>query len=184
MKLASLLTASCLLAYSSTAASAQTRLPAPSVGRLAAEVVVGTAAIPLGFVAGGLLARRLARAFGASEAAASATARTGGGAGAALAAAAGVSAIGSRGPATGSFLASLGGAVGGGLVSYTLVRINRRPADAGETWRCGTACRVSALAIALLPATGATIAFNASRRREQAELGSPLPWRYSMTFTP
>ena len=146
-------------------ASAQTPAPAVGVARIAGQVTVGTLMIPIGFVAGGLLSRQVARTFGASEATASAVARGGAGAGAALLGAAGVTAIGSRGAATGSYLASLGGAVGGGLASYALVRLNKRH-SLDEGWQCGLVCRASVVAIALLPATGATVAYNASRRRE------------------
>lgn len=145
--------------------NAQTTAPPIGVARVAGQVTVGTLLIPIGFVAGGLISRQVARTFGASETTASAVARAGAGTGSALLGAAGVAAIGSRGAATGSYLASLGGAVGGGLASYALVRLNKRH-SLDEGWRCGPLCRASVVAIALLPATGATFAYNASRRRE------------------
>lgn len=146
------------------AASAQGESPSGGLGRLAGQITAGTLTIPVGFLAGGLLSRQLALSFGASADAASATARVGAGVGAALFSSAAVAAVGSRGPATGSYLASLGGVAAGGLASYALVRMNRRGDNAA--FRCGALCRVSVVALALLPATGGTIAFNASRQRE------------------
>ena len=116
----------CAVSLCSARLTAQTAAPPIGAARIAGQLTAGTLLIPVGFVAGGLLSRQVARTFGASEATASAVARVGAGSGAALLGALGVYAVGSRGVATGSYLASLGGTVGGGVASYALVRINKR----------------------------------------------------------
>lgn len=131
---------------------------------VSAQIAAATLAIPVGFVAAGLTTRAVARALGASPDVASLAARVGAASGAALLDAGVVTAIGSRGPAGGSFPAALAGTVAGGLGSYLLIRLGKR-AYRG-TRRCGAGCIASAVTIALLPATGATLAFNATRRRE------------------
>lgn len=133
-------------------------------GTISAQVVGATLAIPVGFVAAGLTTRAVARALGASPDVASLAARVGAFSGAALLDAGVVTAIGSRGRAGGSFPAAIAGTVAGGLGSYLLIRLNKR-AHRGMR-RCGAECIASALTVAVLPATGATLAFNATRRRE------------------
>ena len=71
--------------------------------------------------------------------------------------------IGNAGPhATGSYAASLGGAVVGGLGSWALVRLNQ-PAGRRDQ-PCHVLCVASTAAIFLLPSVGATIGYNLSRR--------------------
>lgn len=137
---------------------------APDVGaaRFATQVSLGTLALPAGFMTAGLVARSIANSLGASESAARRAAYVSGAAGALAATAGVVSALGSAGPVRGSFPVAVGGGAGGVLLSYALVTLNRRTSP-GSTHRCGAVCKATVVAIALLPATGATLAFNATR---------------------
>lgn len=157
-----------ILAISSApAALGAQRVERPSLSpvRVGGELVLGVAAMPLGFVGGGLAARAVARRVGADDDVASRVGYAGGYAGAALATAAAVTFVGTRGNQTGSYASALGGAVVGGLGSFALVRLNRRPDE--DDRPCGIGCTAAAAAVFLLPALGSTIAFNASRRYER-----------------
>ena len=147
-------------------AGAQRDTPPLSGGRVAAQVVVGALGTPIGFVAGGLLTKRVARAAGAGDDAASRAGDLGGWTGAALATAAGPRIIGARGPVTGSYWAAVGGAVAGGVGSYLVVRLNERAED-DEPRPCRVRCVASSAAVFLLPSIGATVGFNLSRRYER-----------------
>jgi hypothetical protein len=159
-----LLPAAALVPLARTAAQSGT--PPLNGGRLAAEVAVGALGTPIGFVAGGVLTKRVALAFGASDDAASSVAYAGAWTGAALGTAAGPRLIGARGPVTGSYWAAVAGAVTGGLGSFLLVRLNNRGPD-DEPRACRVRCVVSTAAIFLLPSVGATVGFNLSRRYER-----------------
>jgi len=133
-------------------------------GRVAAQVAVGTLALPVGYVGGGLATRQVARWLGASDDAASRAANVGAYAGAALATAGAVSLIGARAAGAGSFPAAVGGAAVGGATSALLVHVFRRPNDA-PVKACHVGCVLASAVIALLPSAGATAAYDVSRRR-------------------
>lgn len=135
-------------------------------GRVALQVGTGALLTPIGFVAGGLTTRWVARRFGASDDAASRAAYVGAWTTAALATAAGPTFVGSRGRVTGSYLAALGGAVAGGAFSFVLVRLNDRKGDAADP-PCRIVCAVSAVAVFLLPAIGATVGYDLTREYEK-----------------
>jgi hypothetical protein len=142
-------------------ARAQQVKPEAGGGLIAAQIAGGTAALPIGFIGAGLLARQVARAAGADMETAATIARISATAGAAASTAATVTALGSQGAVSGNYSRALAGAVAGGLASYMLVKLPRW-ADGRD--RCGAICRLSVAAIVLLPASGATIAFNPTRR--------------------
>jgi hypothetical protein len=132
-------------------ARAQQVKPEAGGGLIAAQIAGGTAALPIGFIGAGLLARQVAATIARISATAGAAAST----------AATVTALGSQGAVSGNYSRALAGAVAGGLASYMLVKLPRW-ADGRD--RCGAICRLSVAAIVLLPASGATIAFNPTRR--------------------
>lgn len=143
-------------------AAAQRGQPAVTGGRIAAEVAAGAAAMPVGFLGGGLASRWVARRFGAGDDVASEVGLVGGYTFAALATAAPPTLIGQAGRhATGSYLAALAGTVVGGLGSLALIRLNRQK---GEPKPCRIVCAVSFAGVILLPSAGATTGFNLSRR--------------------
>jgi len=143
-------------------ATAQQGQPAVTGGRIAAEVAAGAAAMPVGFIGGGLATRWVARRFGAGDDAASEAGLVGGYTIAALATSIPPTLIGQAGRhATGSYRAALAGTVIGGLGSFALIRLNRQT---GEPKPCRIVCAVSFAGIILLPSAGATTGFNLSRR--------------------
>ncbi|MDQ6885979.1 MAG: hypothetical protein M3068_01660 [Gemmatimonadota bacterium] len=145
--------------------AAPARTPPLSIPRVGLEVATGLVGTPLGFVGGGLVARGIALRLGASEERASNVASAGALAGTALGAAVGPTLVGTHGPTTGSYIASVAGAAAGELGSALLVRLNDR--GEGESGPCRVRCVVSAAAIVLLPSVGATIGFNLSRRGQR-----------------
>jgi len=152
------------LLIGSARAEAQRRgQPAVTGGRLLAEVAAGTAAMPVGFIGGGIATRWVARRFGASDDAASSAGLVGAYTIAAFATAVPPTLIGQAGHhATGSYLAALAGTAIGGLGSLALIRLNRQR---GETSRpCHIVCAVSFAGVILLPSVGATTGFNLNRR--------------------
>jgi hypothetical protein len=118
-------------------------------------------------VAGGLATRWVARRLGASDGRASQLADAGKYAGIALFTAAPPALLGARGPGSGRYVAALGGAVAGGLGSALAVRLGRaRYGDRdGRERACTLGCKLAAAAAFTLPSVGATVAYNASRRR-------------------
>jgi hypothetical protein len=146
-------------------AGAQERLPALGAGRVAAQVVGGAAAIPVGYVAGGLATRTVARAFGASDQTASHAADVGAYAGTVAAVAGTVSLIGARGPGAGSFPAAVGGAAGGLLASKLLARALRGDDRRGTEPPCGARCLAASALVVALPSVGATVAYDITRRQ-------------------
>ena len=151
------------LALLPNALRAQGGTPPIGAGRVAAQVVAGTVALPVGYVGGGLATRQVARWLGASDDAASRAANVGAVAGTALASAGAVSLVGARAPGVGSFPAAVGGAVAGGAASALLIRALRRPDDA-PTKACRIGCVLLSAAIVALPSVGATVAYDVSRR--------------------
>lgn len=150
-------------ALAPTTAAAQDDLPALGAGRVAAQVVAGVPAGAVGYVAGGLATRFVARRLGATDGEASQLAEKGAYVGVAAFTAVPPALIGARGPGTGRYVAALGGAVVGGLGSALVVRI-ARPRYGGER-PCTLGCKVLAVAAFTLPSVGATVAYNASRHR-------------------
>lgn len=132
--------------------------------RVASQVVAGTAALPAGYIVGGLATRRVARALGADADAASQAAYVGAYVGAALGTAGAVSLVGARGPGHGSYPAAVGGAAAGGLASVLVVRALRKDDDR-EARPCKLACVAVSAVVALLPSIGATVAYDVSRSR-------------------
>jgi hypothetical protein len=142
-------------------AAAQRGQPAVTGVRLLAEVGAGTAAMPIGFIGGGIATRWVARRFGAGDNAASSAGLVGAYTIAAFATAVPPTLIGQAGRhATGSYLAALAGTLVGGLGSFALIRLNRT--DASRP--CHLICTVSFAGVILMPAVGATTGFNLSRR--------------------
>jgi hypothetical protein len=136
--------------------------PAVGAGRVAAQIVAGTVALPVGYVAGGLTTRWVARRVGASDDAASRAANVGADVGAALAIGGAVSLIGARAAGIGSFPAAVGGAALGGVASALVVRVARRPNDA-PVRACRIGCVLASVLVVALPSVGATVAYDASR---------------------
>ena len=137
--------------------------PAIGAGRVAAQVVAGTVALPVGYVAGGLGTRWVARRLGASDDAVSRSADRGALVGAVLATGGAVSLVGARGPGAGSFPAAVGGAALGGVASALVARAARR-GDEGPAKPCHIGCVLASAAIVALPSVGATLAYDATRR--------------------
>jgi hypothetical protein len=155
--------AALLLVTASMDALAQHGQPAVTGGRIAAEVVSGVAAMPVGFIGAGLASRWVARRFGAGDDAASTAGLIGAYTVAAFATAVPPTLIGQAGRhATGSYLAALAGTAVGGLGSFALIRLNRHTGD--TTPPCRFVCVVSFAGVILLPSAGATTGFNLSRR--------------------
>lgn len=133
-------------------------------GRVVGQIASGVALAPVGFVAGGLTTRWVARRFGAGDDRQASLGYVGAWTGAGLATAAGPALVGARGPGTGSYPAAIGGAAVGGLLSWAIVRLNKKAVEAHEPRPCHLVCIVSTVAIATLPSIGATIAYDASRK--------------------
>ena len=143
--------------------SAAPPLPGIGAGRAAAQVVAGVPAGAVGYVAGGLATRFVARRLGATQGQASQLAEKGAYVGVAVFTAAPPALIGARGPGSGRYVAALGGAVVGGLGSALVVRL-ARPRYGGDA-PCTLGCKLAAVAAFTLPSVGATVAYNASRHR-------------------
>jgi hypothetical protein len=121
--------------------------------------------MPIGFLIGGIVTERIAEGLGTPDPRASRVALVGAYTGAALATATGPWLVGTRGRVTGSYAATLGGTVVGGLGSYLLVRLFDD--DEEESDRpCRLACSLATIAVFALPSVGATVGFNLSRRYE------------------
>ena len=153
------------LALGPVGLGAQSDTPPLEGGRVVSEVGAGLLAMPIGFVIGGIVTERIAEGFGASDQRASQVALVGAYTGAALATATGPWLVGTRGRVTGSYAATLGGAVAGGLGSYVLVRIFDDDDDSSDR-PCRLVCSLATVAIFALPSVGATIGFNLSRKYE------------------
>jgi len=137
---------------------AQQRPPDVSAGRAIGQGAAGLVAMPIGFIGGGLATRWAAHRFGSSDDAASKAALVGAYSAAALTTAAGPTIVGGGPHVTGSYPAALAGTVVGGVGSILLVRLNR-------TVNTGPVLRIiSAAGVILLPAIGATVGYDWSRR--------------------
>lgn len=138
---------------------AQQQPPPVGFGHAVGQTAVGLLGTPIGFVAGGLTTRWVATHWlRVSEDGTSTPAMVGAYVGAAAATAAGPVIVGPGPHGRGSYWASLGGAGAGGLASFLLVRLNRA-VDLGTVPRF-----VGAVAVFTLPAIGATIAYNSTRK--------------------
>jgi hypothetical protein len=145
------------LLLSPRSATAQ-QVPAPSAGRVAAQVGVGVVAMPIGFIGGGLATRWVANRFGAPPDGASTAGLAGAYVSAAFATAAGPTLVGAGPHGSGSYFGALGGAVVGGAGSFALVRLNRL-GDAGGVLRV-----LSFVGVVILPSAGATLGYDLTRR--------------------
>ena len=139
-------------------------LPSLGAGRVVAQLGTGVVLGPVGYVGGGLATRYVVRRFGGSQGTASTAAERAAYGGTAAATAAGPALVGARGAGHGLYVAALGGAAVGMLGTALVARLNRTAADRPDP-PCRLTCRISALAAFTLPSLGATLAYNASRRR-------------------
>jgi len=137
---------------------AQRRPPPIGVGRVIAQSGVAAVGLPVGFVAGGLATRWVARRLGASEDAASSVAMAGAYLGATAATAAGPALVGAGSHARSSYWAALGGTAIGGVGSFLVARLNRA-VDLGTVPRV-----LSTVLVVALPVAGATVGYDVSRR--------------------
>ncbi len=129
---------------------------------MAAQVATGTLGGAVGFVGAGLLTRSIVRSRGTNEEDASRPAFIGAVVGAMLLTPVGPALIGNH-QGAGSYAAAQGGAFAGGLASALLVAGGRR--GALDCRFCGPLRVVTGIAVALLPSIGATVAYDATRRR-------------------
>jgi hypothetical protein len=120
-------------------------------GRIAGEAALGFVGVPLGFAVGYTIGSGF-RPHGSSN-----TGVALGFAGALLGPALGVSAVGSGGPSRGNF----GAAVGGAALGYGVMYFAVPAASRVNPMKLKIAAMVAAFA---LPAAGATIAYNATRK--------------------
>jgi hypothetical protein len=153
-----------LLLVISAAASAQTTQsePRPPGGvAVAAQISTGILGSATGFVAGGLITRRVARWRHANDDLASHLAYAGAYTGATLATAVGPWAIASRGDVKAPYVAAVAGAFAGGLGSVILRKIGRT----GIFGEHGPVALLAGAAIIALPSIGATISVNSRRTR-------------------
>lgn len=137
---------------------AQGSPPALSAGRVTAQLAGGIAASPLSFFGAGYAAKRIAAGLGASPGAASRAGYVAAYTGLWIGAGAVPAAIGHGG----SFGAALAGSAGGLVVSWGAVTLGNRLYDSGRR-RCGPLCLVLGAVSVAGAATGATLAYNASR---------------------
>ena len=138
-----------MLAASVTTLQAQKQSVSP--GRIAGEAALGFVGVPLGFAVGYTIGSGF-RPHGSSN-----TGVALGFAGALLGPALGVSAVGSGGPSRGRF----GAAVGGAALGYGVMYFALPAASRVNPMKLKIAAMVVAFA---LPAAGATIAYNATRK--------------------
>jgi hypothetical protein len=148
-------------------AAAQGDPPSLGAGRVGAQVALGVPAGAVGYVAGGLATRWVARRFGATDGEASRLAHGGTYVGIAFFTAAPPALVGARGPGSGRYLAAVGGAGAGELASALVARAGRaRYGDRGGRERpCTAGCKLLGAAAFVLPSVGATVGYNLSRRR-------------------
>jgi hypothetical protein len=141
--------------------------PALGAGRVGAQLALGVPAGAVGYVAGGLATRWVARRFGATDGEASQLADKGVYAGIALFTAVPPALVGARGPGRGRYVAAVGGAAAGELASALVARVGRaRYGDReGRERTCTAGCKLLGAAAFALPSVGATVGYNLSRRR-------------------
>ena len=122
-----------------------------SNGRVVGEIAAGVVAIPLGFATGYTIGSGL-RPRGSSN-----TGVIGGLVGALVGPATAVNWVGNGGPSHGNFGATVGGTAIGYGAAYTVFPVvNRIPSTKLKA--------VAFLAAAMLPAVGATVAYNSTRK--------------------
>ena len=132
-------------------ATVQAQKQPVGAGRIAGEAALGFVGVPLGFAVGYTIGSGF-RPHGSSN-----TGVALGFAGALVGPALGVSAVGSGGPSRGNF----GAAVGGAALGYGVMYFAVPAASRVNPMKLKIAALVAAFA---LPAAGATIAYNATRK--------------------
>lgn len=142
--------------------SAGAQAPRLGGGRVAAQIATGTVGGVVGFIGAGLLTRSIVRQHGMDDEDASKPAFIGALVGMTLVTPIGPAIVGNH-EGAGSYAAAQGGAVAGGLASAMLIAIGRR--GAMDCRFCGPLRIITGIAVAILPSVGATIAYDATRRR-------------------
>jgi hypothetical protein len=122
-----------------------------SSGRIAGEVAAGMLGAPLGFIAGYTIGSAF-RPHGSSN-----TGVALGLTGAVVGPAVGVNWVGNGGPSHGNFGATLGGTAVGYAVTYLAFPVARKVPN-------GKLKLLATIATVFLPAVGATVAYNATRK--------------------
>ena len=140
-----------LILIAACVATLQAQKQPVGAGRIAGEAALGFVGVPLGFAVGYTIGSGF-RPHGSSN-----TGVALGFAGALLGPALGVSAVGSGGPSRGNF----GAAVGGAALGYGVMYFAVPAASRVNPMKLKIAALVAAFA---LPAAGATIAYNATRK--------------------
>ena len=140
-----------LLLISAAVATLQAQKQPVGAGRIAGEAALGFVGVPVGFAVGYIVGSGF-RPHGSSNSGVAL-----GFAGALLGPALGVSAVGSGGPSRGNF----GAAVGGAALGYGVMYFAVPAASRVNPMKLKIAAMVAAFA---LPAAGATIAYNATRK--------------------
>ena len=140
-----------VLLAAAVSSSAYAQKQPVGAGRIAGEAALGFVGVPLGFAIGYTIGSGF-RPHGSSN-----TGVALGFAGALLGPALGVSAVGSGGPSRGSF----GAAIGGAALGYGALYFAVPAATKVNPMKLKIAALVAAFA---LPAAGATIAYNATRK--------------------
>lgn len=142
--------------------SARAQAPRLGGGRVAAQIATGTVGGVVGFVGAGLLTRSVVRQRGMDDEDASKPAFIGALVGMTLLTPVGPAIVGNH-EGAGSYAAAQGGAVAGGIASAVLIAVGRR--GAMDCRFCGPLRVLTGIAVAILPSVGATIAYDATRRR-------------------
>ena len=138
------------LAVSLWSGAAQAQKQSVSNGRIAGEIAAGALGAPIGFAAGYMIGSGF-RPHGSSNAGVA-----GGIAGALVGPATGVNWVGNGGPSHGNFGATIGGtAIGYGAAVLLFPAARKLP---------GPLKTVATVATLILPAVGATIAYNSTRK--------------------
>ena len=140
-------------------AQAAGTVPLLSNARITAQVAAGTVATPVAFVAGGLVARRIARAVGAGEESASRAAYVGAWT-TTWVTAAGLPAVIGR---DGRFSHALAGSAIGMAAAWGVTRLGNMLYD-GDRRACGPFCWTLGALTVVLPSAGATVLYDDSRR--------------------
>jgi len=140
-----------LILIAAGVATLQAQKQPVGAGRIAGEAALGSVGVPLGFAVGYTIGSGF-RPHGSSNSGVAL-----GFAGALLGPALGVSVVGSGGPSRGNF----GAAVGGAALGYGVMYFAVPAASRVNPMKLKIAAMVAAFA---LPAAGATIAYNATRK--------------------
>ena len=140
-----------ILLLATAVASLQAQKQPVGAGRIAGETALGFVGVPVGFAIGYTIGSGF-RPHGSSNSGVAL-----GFAGALLGPALGVSAVGSGGPSRGKFGAAVGGAAVGYVATYAVFPLAAKVSST----KLSIAAMVASFA---LPAVGATIAYNATRK--------------------